>query len=72
MRYDYFAKGINRYGLYNLSSDPGESRNLAGKNTEKLRSMMQGMVQELESMDALYPVKEGQTFEPIIPQEQRP
>ena len=31
--------------------------------------MMQGMVRELESMDAVYPVKDGQTLEPIIPQD---
>jgi arylsulfatase A-like enzyme len=67
VRYDYLAKGDNRYGLYELSKDPTESKNLAKESPEQLRSMMQEMVRQLESMDALYPVKDGQTLEPIIP-----
>ncbi len=35
-------------------------------NMERLKAMMLGMVRELESMDAVYPVKEGQMLEPII------
>ena len=65
--YDTFAKGDVRYGLYNLASDPSESQNLAARNPEKLRSLMQGMVRELESMDAVYPVKNGRRFEPVVP-----
>ena len=72
MRYDYFGKGVNRYGLYDLASDPSESRNLAAENPEQLRNMMQGMVRELESMDAVYPVKDGLPLEHIIPQEMKP
>ena len=72
VRYEYLAKGNKRYGLYNLASDPSESQNLAAENPEKLRSMMQGMVQELESMEAVYPVKAGQPLEPLIPQENKP
>lgn len=34
---------------------------------EKLRSMMQGMVRELVSMDAVCPVEDGQILEPVIP-----
>ena len=69
VRYDYLAEGDDRYGLYDLAKDPSESNNLAAKRPEKLRSMMQGMIRELESMDAVYPVNDGQTLEPIIPQE---
>ena len=29
--------------------------------------MMLDMVQELESMDAVYPVKNGKTLDPLIP-----
>ena len=71
MRYDYLATGDERYGLYNLASDPSESRNLAAENPEKLRSMMQSMVRELESMEAAYPVEAEQTLEPVIPQERK-
>jgi hypothetical protein len=37
------------------------------ENPEKLKSMMQGMVKKLESMDALYPLKDGLTLKPTIP-----
>jgi len=69
VRYDYFADADSRYGLYNLSSDPSESINLAAKQPEKLRRMMQDMVQELESMDAVYPVNGRQPLKPVIPWE---
>ncbi len=71
VRYEYFAEGAERYGLYDLARDPSESRNLAAENPEKLRSMMLGMVGELESMEAAYPVKAGRTLEPVIPQKRK-
>jgi hypothetical protein len=58
--------------LFDLASDPSESNNLAEKNPGKLKSMMQGMVRELKSMNAVYPVKNGQKFEPVIPQKKKP
>lgn len=67
--YQYLAKGDDRYALYDLATDPSESHNLAADNPEQLRSMMQGIVGELETRGAVYPVKDGQTFEPVIPQE---
>jgi len=69
VRYEYFAEGNDRYALYDLANDPSESNNLAAKNPEKLRSMMLGMVRELESRNAVYPVKDGQTLAPVIPKE---
>jgi hypothetical protein len=33
--------------------------------------MMQGMVRKLESRNAVYPVKDGQTLEPVIPREKK-
>ena len=66
-RYDFFAEGENRYGLYDLARDPSESKNLAAEHPEQLRSLMQRMVRELEFMDAVYPVKDGRQLEPIIP-----
>lgn len=44
------------YELFNLKNDPFESANLAIKKPAKLRSMMQGLISELESMNALYPI----------------
>ena len=67
LRYDYFAEGADRYGLYDLISDPSESNNLATEQRERLGTMMQGMVRELESVDAVYPIKDGRRLEPVIP-----
>ena len=66
------CRSERRYALYDLASDPSESHNLAAEKPEKLRSMMQGMVRELKSMDAVYPVKDGLLLEPAIPQEKKP
>jgi arylsulfatase A-like enzyme len=70
--YEYLKQGDQRYALYDLASDPSESQNRATKNPEQLRTMMQGMVRELKSMDAVCPVKDGQPLEPVIPQEKKP
>jgi|LWDU01.1.fsa_nt_gi arylsulfatase A-like enzyme len=70
--YEYLKEGEDRCSLYNLAKDPSESHNLAAENHEKLRSMMQGMVRKLESMNAVYPVKDGQRLEPVIPREKKP
>ena len=65
--YEYLKDGNDRYSLYNLAADPSESHNLASSNPEKLKSLMHGMVRQLNSVNAQYPVKDGQVFEPIIP-----
>ena len=67
--YEYLKHGDERYALYNLANDPSESHNLASEKPEQLRIMMQGMVRELESRNAVYPVKDGQRLKPVIPQE---
>ncbi len=69
VRYAYLAEGDKRYALYDLAKDPSESRNLAAENPEQLTSMMQGMVQELESIEAVYPLHVGRPLEPVIPQQ---
>ena len=66
VRYEY-STDDNRYALYDLDSDPAESRNLAPTNPEKLKSMMRAMLLELESMRALYPVRNGLQLRPAIP-----
>ena len=35
-------------------------------------SMMQGMVRELDSRNAVYPVKGGKKLKPVIPEEKNP
>ena len=67
VRYAYLAEGDERYALYDLAKDPSESRNLATEYPEQLTSMMQGMVHELESMQAVYPMQVRHPLEPVIP-----
>jgi arylsulfatase A-like enzyme len=69
VRYDYFGEGDNRYGLYDLARDPSESQNLAAENPEQLGSMMRGMIRELDSMEAVYPLKLGRPLRPVLTQE---
>lgn len=54
------------YQLFELSKDPSESNNLAQSNPEKLSSMLKAMQQEMQSLGALYPQKNGQAMELII------
>ena len=70
--YQYLAKDADRYALYDLARDPSESSNLAAEQPGKLRSMMQGMVRELDSRNAVYPVKGGKKLKPVIPEEKNP
>jgi arylsulfatase A-like enzyme len=65
VRYEYFSDE-NRYALYDLASDPSESQNLASQNPKQLREMMQEMVRQLESINALYPVKDSKQLKPVI------
>lgn len=57
-----------RYQLFHLAEDPSEQTNLASERPEKLREMMQRLIAELESHDALYPKdKAGNELHPQIP-----
>ncbi len=63
----YIDDGIG-YELYNLESDPQESRNMAASKPEKLKAMIKAMTERLDSYDALYPVDEnGSELKPLIP-----
>jgi arylsulfatase A-like enzyme len=69
--YHYFPyKGSEgtHYQLYNLAEDPFESTNLADAKPDKLRSMMQGLIQSMEHHNALYPVTEKDGSTPQEPQ----
>ncbi len=49
----------NRFELFNLKSDPGESNNLAASNRETLQSMLDAMQKALAATGAQYPVENG-------------
>lgn len=56
------------YELFNLKKDPFESNNQAATQPERLRTMMQGLIQEMESMNAVYPIdKNQQPLRPSLP-----
>jgi arylsulfatase A-like enzyme len=46
----------SRYQLYHLDNDPFESRNLAMAEPIRLRQMMEGLVNQLNDCDAVYPL----------------
>ena len=57
--YHYFPTEVSagsHYQLFNLKKDPFESTDVAGENPEKLGHVMKGLMENLESHDALYPV----------------
>ncbi len=59
--YHYFpseASENSYYQLYNLADDPFESTNLAASKPDRLRLMMQGLIDSMESLNAVYPVDE--------------
>lgn len=65
--YQYLDDG-NRFALYDLETDPTESRDLAPQYPDKLKAMVQVMVRELEVHNAQYPVNDdGQELSPVIP-----
>ncbi|HBP57614.1 MAG TPA: N-acetylgalactosamine-6-sulfatase [Verrucomicrobiales bacterium] len=56
------------YELFHLKKDPFESMNLAEKEPVKLQSMMKGLINQLASMHALYPVDtEQKSLIPKLP-----
>ncbi len=68
--YHYFPSEESEnshYQLYNLANDPFESTNLAQKEPQKLRQMMQELIAAMESHQALYPVSEENGTTPVKP-----
>ena len=63
----YRYKGKSKYVLYDLSKDPFEKRNLAEDEPEKLKQMTKGMIAQLETENALYPVEGENMLMPILP-----
>ncbi|MFT7161420.1 MAG: hypothetical protein ACI9GZ_002602, partial [Bacteroidia bacterium] len=48
-------------------NDPFETNNVAGKNPEQLKMMMNVLSDEMKSKKALYPEKENLPLELIMP-----
>jgi arylsulfatase A-like enzyme len=70
--YHYFpseASENSHYQLFNIAEDPFEQKNVAIKEPEVLKRLMQGMITRLEKQGALYPVsKEYKTpLKPRLP-----
>jgi arylsulfatase A-like enzyme len=56
-----------RYELFNLKKDPFETNNIADKKPEKLKIMMNTLVDEMTDKKALYPEIERQPLELVMP-----
>lgn len=63
--YNPVTSGEPTYELFHLKADPFENHNLADSNPERLASMMQSMIAQLEEEGALYPV--DQQKKPLKP-----
>ena len=65
--YHYQVENQPRYELYNLKNDPFERNDLSDENPEQLNISMTALFDELKNKNALYPEKNNQRLEPIIP-----
>jgi arylsulfatase A-like enzyme len=69
--YHYFPTKVSdgsHYQLFNLAQDPFEQTDLAAKQPDQLRAMMQGLIASLEKHNTVYPVdKNGQPQKPAFP-----
>ena len=72
--YHYFPSEVSagsHYQLFNLKSDPFEHRDLASSKPSELRRMMRGLIDSLETHDALYPIdKDRRPLKPVMPTDQ--
>lgn len=55
-----------------LGGFASKSRKLAAEHSEKLRSLVQGTVWEVDSLGTVYPMAVGRPLEPNIEQRQKP
>ncbi|QDT85999.1 sulfatase [Gimesia chilikensis] len=68
--YHYFPSKQSEgshYQLYNLAKDPFEQHNLAESNPQKLKQMMQSLIDSLQSHQAQYPVVAEGSTKPVSP-----
>jgi arylsulfatase A-like enzyme len=61
------ASEDSHYQLYNLAEDPFEQNNLAAAKPDRLRTMVQGLIAQLEEHGALYPVEKAGSATPAKP-----
>jgi arylsulfatase A-like enzyme len=54
----YRYKEVDKHYLFNLRLDPSESNNLASRQPERLKLLLQEMAAELDEMGAQYPLQE--------------
>ncbi|CAM1374461.1 sulfatase-like hydrolase/transferase [Tenacibaculum xiamenense] len=65
--YHYQIDGMPKYELYNLKTDPFESKNLVEGKPTRLKKMLKALKSELYDKNALYPIKNKEKLEVIIP-----
>jgi len=65
--YHYQIKNEQRYELFNLKEDPFENDNVAETNSEQLKMMMELLSDEMRNHKALFPEKDNQVLELIMP-----
>lgn len=65
--YHYQIEDQARYELFNLKKDPFETNNVADANPEQLKILMKVLSDEMKSKKALYPQKEKQPLDLIMP-----
>ncbi len=65
--YHYPIDTVPQYELYHLQIDPFETKNLAENNPEQLKVMMEALSYQMEQYGALYPEKDGETLELVMP-----
>ncbi|MBJ6369389.1 sulfatase-like hydrolase/transferase [Snuella sedimenti] len=65
--YHYQVDSLPNYQLFNLKEDPFEANDVSDKNPEQLKIMMNVLAGEMKNKKALYPEKERQKLELIIP-----
>ena len=65
--YHYQVDKEPKYELFNLKKDPFEANDIADKNPQQLKIMMQLLYDEMNSKGALYPEKQKQPLELIMP-----
>ena len=65
--YHYQVDKEPRYELFNLKKDPFETHNMAEKNPQQLKRMMQTLADEMKNKKGNYPEKDGKFLELIMP-----
>lgn len=65
--YHYPVDRAPYYELYHLKNDPFETQNLVDSNPEQLLVMMEALSNQLNDYGALYPEKDGQPLELVLP-----